>query len=293
MKKIAIIVPFHLSLRDVLRRYQVPAHLDENIERIFVYDGILENLNENTDYSDIKNTIVLSNKLANGAGGCRNIGLASTNCEKIIFCDSDDFINFDALHDIVLDSPPADIIYCFSNSKFGDINGEDAYRHIGYNECIEKYISSHDGEDLKTVYVPWSKIFDREFLVKHSIHFNEVEASNDAVFSIRALLQANKIQATKRSFYTVIDHPKSLTKNLTSSSVWCRLNQLIEYNLLIREKTNWKLHPMSAQILLCFKASLVLGLKSILLVYSHRLPIFYSLKHLLRIIHRQGFKLLK
>ena len=293
--KLDIIVPFHGKDISCINNLQPPDNLMEVMRTIFVYDG---DLTDHKSYNIIKASLagsseMVSNLKANGAGGSRNLGLRAAKAEYLIFADSDDYINFKALYDRLKENDGFDITFYKSESKFDDLSGAESFRNASYNDAIDKYVGSGNKESLKNIYVPWSKIFRREFLIAHKVEFNEVEASNDVMFSISALVKAKKIGTNSKSFYTVIDSKKSLTKNLTKSSVISRYSELSKYNCFLRQNTDWKLHPMSAQIYLCFRVSVPLGIRAVALSIYNRFPLFYSAIHVIRILKQRGFSFLK
>ena len=295
LPRLEIIVPFHGENFSCIKNLQPPNDLSETIRTIFIYDGDLINniaLKKANDQL-VNDNKILKNIKSNGAGGSRNLGLKEASAEYVIFADSDDYIDFKKLEHLLKNIDSSDITFCKSESKFNDLSGEQSARNISYNNAIDKYIRSRNKEDLKNIYVPWSKIFRREFLISHKINFNEVEASNDVMFSISALVASKKIATTSNSFYTVIDSKSSLTKKFTKSNVLSRFLELSKFNLFLRQNTNWKLHPMSAQIFLCFRVSFLLGIKALIKSIYNRFPLFYSFGHALNILKERGFTLLK
>lgn len=293
--KLEIIVPFHGENFKCFNNLQPPSALNEIMRTIFVYDGKFLN---NETVKRIKNRLdstnmILQNIKSNGAGGSRNIGLKAAKAKYLIFADSDDYINFKKLEDLLKEIDLSEITFCKSESKFDDLSGHESSRNATYNEAIEKYIKSNNKEDLKNIYVPWSKIFRREFLISNKIKFNEVEASNDVMFSISALVKSKTISTSSMSFYTVIDSKSSLTKKLTRSNVSSRFSELSKYNLFLRRNTTWKLHPMSAQIYLCFRISLFMGIRALIMSIYNKFPLLYSFRHAVKILKQRGLSFLK
>lgn len=290
-----IIVPFHGEDISCIHNLQAPEGIKATIRTIFVYDG---KMIDHIYYDDIQSqltgaNLVLSNLQENGAGGSRNLGLKSATARYVCFADSDDYIDFQSLEEVLGSLEPSDIIFFKSASKFDDLDGAEAFRSATYNDAIDKYNKYFKKEMLKNIYVPWSKVFRLDFLVVNNIQFNEVEASNDVMFSIISLVEADLIATNDTCFYTVIDSKSSLTKKLTKSSVLSRFSELSKYNIYLRKNTKWKLHPMSSQIFLCFRVSFFLGLRAIILSIWNRFPLFYGVKHIIYVIKQRGFSVLK
>lgn len=62
-------------------------------------------------------------------------------------------------------------------------------------------------------YVPWSKVYRLKFLIENDINFDEVIASNDVMFSLKAGYLARDIEISDEIIYTVTRGRGSLTVN--------------------------------------------------------------------------------
>ena len=134
------------------------------------------------------------------AGAARNNGMDHATGEYIIFWDSDDIFNEDALahmYDKIRETD-SDLCLCASNQydmlkeKFYET--EACIRHEYIPETVP--FNKHDIPDTIfniTNNVPWNKLFKRSFIDKHGLRFQDIRQANDTYFSMMALFLADKI----------------------------------------------------------------------------------------------------
>lgn len=133
------------------------------------------------------------------AGVARNNGLKYAQGKYVIFWDADDRFDIDALSHMYEKSEQtkADICICAADrfDDSGNVYNTDAYLLKQYlpeidpfnKYDIEKYIFNF------ATNVPWNKLYNREFLVKHSLQYQAIRQANDTYFSIMALYFAERI----------------------------------------------------------------------------------------------------
>lgn len=163
-----------------------------------------------------KNTEVYFTKEGKGAGYARNIGLSYAKGKWLLFADADDYFNLDFLTitDEYLDSD--NVIIYFSASSIDIDKGKRSNRNkilvksiIEYKEGCTK---SKDNLLFKN-WMPWSKMFNHDFIKKNNLKFEEVKVGNDALFVINAGILADKICVDINSIYCVTYNKKSLSFN--------------------------------------------------------------------------------
>lgn len=168
----------------------------------------------NTCVSIVKNTSGVK-----GAGVCRNIGMSIAKGRYFIFADSDDLFVDDAfskIDDVIEKNGNSDIIYFKPTSKC-TFTGEESDRHLLYCQVIDSYIKESDQSLLYKFVVPWSKVFSKEFLTKNNILFDQVIASNDVMFSMRANYYSSHSVVVDDIIYCVTRRPGSLTVTKTKA----------------------------------------------------------------------------
>ena len=95
-------------------------------------------------------------------------------------------------------------------------DGTAAKRHLLYRKLVEDCFSNRYGSEERLRFrftVPWSKLIRAEVVINHEIRFDEIQYSNDVMFSAKSGYYAGKITADRRMIYCVTDHEGSLTYN--------------------------------------------------------------------------------
>ena len=167
-----------------------------------------------------KNTEVYFTNEGKGAGYARNIGLSYAKGKWLLFADADDYFNLDFLTitDEYLDSDN-EIIY-FSASSIDIDTGKRSNRNKilvkSVNEYKEGCTKSKDNLLFKN-WMPWSKMFNHDFIKKNNLKFEEVKVGNDALFVINAGILADKICVDTSSIYCVTYNKKSLSFNFNQN----------------------------------------------------------------------------
>ena len=189
--------------------------------QVIVVDDNSDNLDTiNFPGLNKKNTEVYFTKEGKGAGYARNIGLSYAKGKWLLFADADDYFNLDFLTitDEYLDSDN-EIIY-FSASSIDIDTGKRSNRNKilvkSVNEYKEGCTKSKDNLLFKN-WMPWSKMFNHDFIKKNNLKFEEVKVGNDALFVINAGILADKICVDTSSIYCVTYNKKSLSFNFNQN----------------------------------------------------------------------------
>jgi glycosyltransferase involved in cell wall biosynthesis len=137
-----------------------------------------------------------------GAGAARNIGLSRAKGKYVIFLDADDSFSPDLLEKVYEKGRRTQAeVLLFGAKRCDDRTGEitEAPWYLRREMLPETEIFSRrdmDGRLLEiTSPAPWTKAFDREFLLKNKLKFQELRNSNDVFFVLTALALADKISA--------------------------------------------------------------------------------------------------
>lgn len=210
-----------------------PGHLRDDVELIFTKEG-------------------------KGAGYARNVGLAHTNSEKVIFADADDYFNY-CLKEILDEykEDNTDIVffnrlnvdselYTYSNKRdtYGwffkkyEENSQEAEKLFRYN---------NDG--------PVCKIVKKSLIDEHCISFEETTNQNDVRFSYMTGYYAKSIKVDKRAIYTVTYSPQSImfswnpNKIKTRLGVYCRRARFLQEHNVIEDyyRLDWLLADIKKQ----------------------------------------------
>jgi glycosyltransferase involved in cell wall biosynthesis len=222
------------------------------------------------------------------AGAARNIGLASARAEYVCFADSDDSFETPGLRKLMnfLRNEYFDLCIARVDGAMSDSRVVNR-RHVKYNQIMDEYKSSGAITSLFRYHVPWGKVFRREFLTEKGVVFDEIIASNDVMFSLRATLEASRIVTFGETLYRVTESSDSLTKSNSHSVLEARFWALCSYNDLLRER-GFGEHTgaMSGQLFRLFRFHRRFFWKSLVVVLRRRYRIFYSVAHVRQIISR-------
>ncbi len=140
------------------------------------------------------------------AGVARNNGLKKATGKYVIFWDSDDFFEPDALCVMYerAESVGADIVVC-NSFAYDDENQCDIEWNMSYNPAYmpsNEVFSKYDiPEYIFWICVAWSwdKLFNREFILKNNLHYGDDRTEEDVQFVFVALAVAERITTVENA----------------------------------------------------------------------------------------------
>ena len=220
---VSVIIPVYNAenyLRQCLE--SVLAQTLENIEVICVDDGSGDSSPEILkEYAAKDPRIkVLTQKNA-GAGAARNKGLAASSGRYLSFLDSDDFFEADMLECAYekITQDKADFVVFRSDQYYTD---EDKYKETPWTLRVKEippytpFSHRQMTDNIFKVFVGWAwdKLYDREFVIKKSLLFQEQRTSNDMLFVFSAVFLAERITVVKK----VLAHQRRDAKDSLSKT---------------------------------------------------------------------------
>lgn len=273
--KLSIIVPVFNRL-EKLRRLVSTIPDDLRLEIIVVDDGSDVSLKEMCEQHT--RLTLISNTRSKGAGGARNTGLAYAQGKYVLFADSDDVFLPDfaakVFQYIELES---DIVFFAPQSFLETEPTVLGRRHLRYKRLVESYVKDKVDDLRYYFYVPWSKLIRREFLIRNSIEFEEVSASNDVNFSLAIGLKAEAIDATMDEIYSVEESNFSLTKESSKSKLITRIEVVHRFNaILMSHGLKNKRIMVLPWLYKLFLSSPSLGIKYLVKSLYCRTPLFFD-----------------
>lgn len=142
-----------------------------------------------------------------GAGGARNVGLASAQGEYLSFLDADDFFEPDMLESAVAKAEEDQSDIVVYGSWLYD-TARQANRQAKWTLQVDKLpdqrpLAPSDISDcIFNVFgnYTWNKLFRTAVIREMNIHFQEISRTNDLLFTCEALTQARLISVVDRCF---------------------------------------------------------------------------------------------
>lgn len=238
VRKISLIIPHYQSF-DTLMRCLDSVPVADDIQ-VIVVDDKSPDWDKYKNYLKMKYAHVIFVEMSQngGAGAARNLGLRMAEGEWLIFADADDFFLPNAFSTIKKScEKSADIIF-FKVDSIDLATGNTSDRHLRNNSLIEAYISNKtEAEDNLRFrcYAPWGKMIRRNVVTLNRILFDEVNYSNDIMFSAKVGYYANRIEILTLPIYCITTSSHSLTRKMTSDAIMCRYKVSVNFHLFLRQ----------------------------------------------------------
>jgi hypothetical protein len=194
---------------------------------------------------------------AKGAGAARNEGLAHARGKWLLFADADDCFLPGAFDTIAKHAnSPHEIVYFVPDSVVAGTS-QPGTRHVRYAHVARLFLDRRDPAIRFRFVVPWSKMIQRELVLRHDIAFSEVIASNDVMFSLKTGHLARSIAVSPETIYCVTQGKGSLTTSRSEEIFDARLKIAIEQNVYLAERIPHVRGPTMARfVLLSFRYGL-------------------------------------
>lgn len=277
MINLSIIIP-HYNDFDRLCRLLDSIPNNKNIEILIIDDNSDSNQFDNEilikkyHYKNV--TVLINYKDNRGAGVCRNIGIDNAIGKWVLFADSDDFFT-DNFYDLVNQyfKTNFEIVFFFPTS-LDEIMGGTSDRHKSYADILKKNLRNQRKWilDLKyNFHVPWSKLFQRSFIINNNIRFEESLASNDVLFSTYSGFYLKDYYINENPIYVVTKNKGSLTQNTSIEIHKARLKTTIKREKFLKNvlsNSEYKKVRASGRIFLLNTLIYKMGFREFLKTYS-------------------------
>ena len=170
-------------------------------EIIVINDGSTDNtLKILESYNQYKNIKIHTTK-NQGVSAARNLGISLAKGEWITFIDADDTVNtnFSKVVNLVENSKSSFII-------FGNYDIETIDKKILTTQTLQSsmYLSG-----------PWSKVYNRQFLIKYKILFEK----EDMLFNLEVIQNSDAIESYKIGFYNYRQNNNSVTRRFNQKII--------------------------------------------------------------------------
>src|SRR5699024_9734382 len=157
-----------------------------------------------------------------------NIGLQYAAGKYLLFADSDgEFVEnaFERIDAAVANKP--DLCYFLADAvQEADLCPSNrAEPHIRL--CLN-YLEARSVENLMALkswhVIPVAKVYNREFIRKTALSFDETMVSNDVAFNVLAAFEAKEVQVVPETIYRIYRRGGSLTADVSAEVFLTRLN---------------------------------------------------------------------
>lgn len=181
----------------------------KDVEYIFVNDASSDNSEKliRSRLPDLDSGKIICNPVNKGAGFSRNVGIAHSHGDYVLFLDADDIIPPDSIERLVQNAlafnRPDMIIGEASCPGYHYNFGQDLY--LANNSLIREKYFHHAWYEM-----PWNKLMKKDFLLKNHLLFDEGVYSEDTVWSLQVSLKAESILLVPGvSYYYQYQHSDS------------------------------------------------------------------------------------
>ena len=219
----------------------VLAHSYQNIEIVLIDDGSTDNSLEICEnFAEKDDRIKLISQKNGGLSAARNTGIDNANGKYVVFVDSDDFLEIDAIENLVNQlnaDQPQDIILANGIRIQNEIKAK-----IKKDFAKKTYSSGKDyliSKLVQETYFPavWLNMYSLEMLRKNGLYFKKGRLHEDVEWFPRVLLQAAFVTETDMIIYNYLIRNDSITTQKNKRKNGLHLIQTVNE---LMEEVNFK-----------------------------------------------------
>lgn len=223
MKKLSVVIPVYNAIKYLDACVgSVLAQTRLCDELILVDDGSTDGSERLCDEYESRHPFIRAIHQDNGgASAARNAGLKAAQGEYIHFIDSDDMLAGEDVYEKLIETAldgENEIIF-FRRERFIDgVEGIDAVQpEYNIDGRFEGDVLGHvlENQYQLTMTCPVNKIFKRSFLIEHDLFFTEGLHHEEDEWLPRVIANAKTVRFDKGVYYSVRNHPDSMSKTTT------------------------------------------------------------------------------
>lgn len=150
-------------------------------------------------------------------GIARNTGVKHAIGKYVCFVDADDYLPKNAMKKLFLNAIADDLDVLLYNNVI-DYKGEILKERIMYpDSCVMSggdFVENCLNGDIGKLGSPWAKLFNRSFLLNHSIWFSDLVYSEDAAFVWEVMICAKKVKSVSDIGYVYRGNDTSFSADI-------------------------------------------------------------------------------
>lgn len=150
-------------------------------------------------------------------GIARNTGVKHAIGKYVCFVDADDYVPKNAMKKLFLNTIADDLDVLLYNNVI-DYKGEILKERIMYpDSCVMSggdFVENCLNGDIGKLGSPWAKLFNRSFLLNHSIWFSDLVYSEDAAFVWEVMICAKKVKSVSDIGYVYRGNDTSFSADI-------------------------------------------------------------------------------
>ena len=211
-----------------------------NIEIICVDNNSIDNSMQILEKLKLQdNRIKIFSNVIKGASATRNVGLAESSGEYIVFVDSDDYVDVDYIKHLyeALQEYKVDMIASAVNRVFASTDDlwEDEYFGLKFFNQFEKKLNLEDilQDFTKFCFTVYARIYRAEIIKNSNITFNEnLIVGEDILFNLNYMTSCNNFSfyiINKYDYFYLTNPDSVLSTNANYSSVFVQHKALKDW----------------------------------------------------------------
>ena len=215
--KVSVIVPIYNTEIELPRCVQsIQQQTFSDIEIILVDDGSTDFCPQMCDtYAGQDRRIRVLHKKNGGLSDARNTGLLAAKGQYILYVDSDDFIEKDAIAQLLRGAVPGVDLIAGAIKEWED-NQQTIFRRVGLEDgkiyTAKEFVISSIQNNIFMV-MAWSYMYRREYLINNQLFYTKGRYFEDLDLALDLFLHASGIINIDFPFYNYVKREGSITKS--------------------------------------------------------------------------------
>lgn len=243
MFDVSIIMPVYNVVDHLPRAIESALAQKKSIgEIILVNDGSTDGSKEVCEAYAEKEPLLITviNQENQGSGPARNAGLKKATGRFIYFADPDDYFNDRLLSDNIALAKKRQtdlVVFGYTHEKSGNpANRELKLPNLPQMDTQRAFRKHFRNFYHFSPYALWNKMYRKDFLTKHNIHFGVQKAGQDALFNIEVFKHLESVTVNRKPYYHYVTHEGSAVNRFRPDRFQLELNIAQSFEQLM---THW------------------------------------------------------